>query len=192
MSGKQGVAISPEMFRTVLGHVPTAVTVVTAMDDGEPVGLAVGTFCSISLDPALVGFFVAKSSTSWPRMRRANAFCANVLAADQAALSDAFSRSGGNKFEGLSWSLSQRCRQPVLARALAWIDCIVEDVAEMGDHELVVGRVLELGTGAHYAAIGGPLVSYRGQLSGLGEAAAGVSGCPAARVAASMPVRASC
>ena len=81
------VAITPARFRQVLGHLPTGVVVVTAIDDEGPTGLAVGTFTSVSLDPPLVGFLPAASSTSFPRIRAAGSFCANVLAAGQQARS---------------------------------------------------------------------------------------------------------
>ena len=56
-------------FRTVLGHFPTGVTVITAMGDDGPAGLAVGSFFSVSLDPPLVGFCPNKASSSWPAIR---------------------------------------------------------------------------------------------------------------------------
>ena len=70
-------------FRQVLGHFPTGVTVVTATNDGVPVGLAVGSFASVSLDPPLVAFFPDKSSSSWPKIELAGSFCVNILAEDQ-------------------------------------------------------------------------------------------------------------
>ena len=57
-------------FRDVLGHFATGVTIITAIDDGEPVGLAANSFTSLSLDPPLVLFCVANSSSTWPRTGR--------------------------------------------------------------------------------------------------------------------------
>ena len=67
-------------YRQTLGHFPTGVTVVTAISQGEPVGLAVGSFTSLSLEPPLVLFCPATTSSSWPRIREAGVFCVNVLA----------------------------------------------------------------------------------------------------------------
>ena len=82
-------------FRQVLGHYPTGVTVVTAVDaDGQPAGMAVGSFTSVSLDPPLVAFLPDKSSTSFPRIRRASSFCVNVLSAEQENVCRAFAAKG--------------------------------------------------------------------------------------------------
>ena len=66
-------------FREVLGHFATGITVITAMDGDEPVGLAANSFTSVSLDPPLVLFCAAKSSSTWPRIQRAGHFTVNVL-----------------------------------------------------------------------------------------------------------------
>ena len=70
-------------FRQVLGHFPTGVTVVTAIHEGAPVGLAIGSFASLSLQPPLVMFGAGTSSSTWPKIREAGVFCINVLAEDQ-------------------------------------------------------------------------------------------------------------
>lgn len=78
-------AIDAAHFRHVLGRFPTGVTVIAAMAGGTPCGFAVGSFFSVSLGPPLVGFCAGKGSTSWPGIRAAGSFCANVLAEDQEA-----------------------------------------------------------------------------------------------------------
>src|SRR6266404_4356791 len=85
-------------FRKTLGHFPTGVAVVTAMCDGGPTGMAVGTFTSVSLDPPLVAFLPAKSSTTFPKIERAGSFCVNVLAADQEAFCRTFATKGADRF----------------------------------------------------------------------------------------------
>src|SRR5437868_3535599 len=92
----------PEEFRRVLGHFPTGVVAITA-PDGEPVGMAVGSFASISLEPPLVGFFVDRGSSTWPRVARAGSFAVNVLAADQEAVCRRFGRKGVDRFAGVRW-----------------------------------------------------------------------------------------
>jgi 3-hydroxy-9,10-secoandrosta-1,3,5(10)-triene-9,17-dione monooxygenase reductase component len=67
--------VEPDDFRHVLGHFASGITVVTAIDDGEPVGFACQSFTSLSLDPPLVLFCPSKSSTTWPRIQRAGRFC---------------------------------------------------------------------------------------------------------------------
>jgi flavin reductase (DIM6/NTAB) family NADH-FMN oxidoreductase RutF len=97
-----GPVIDPKTFRGVLGHVPTGVVVVTAIDtDGAPAGLAIGSFTSVSLDPALVAFLPDKSSSSFPKIREAGRFCVNVLAATQESVCRSFATKGTDKFAGI-------------------------------------------------------------------------------------------
>ncbi len=151
-------AIDAARFRQVLGHFATGVTVIAAVDGGTPVGLAIGSFTSLSLDPPLVAFCPDKRSSSWPRIRAAGAFCVNVLAEDQELLCRAFASKGADKFAGVGWTPAAS-GSPRLAGALAWIDCTIEAVHDGGDHEICVGRVRELDVGAEAE---GPLVFYRG------------------------------
>ncbi|MBF6621158.1 MAG: flavin reductase family protein [Patulibacter sp.] len=160
-----GTAIDPRRFRDVLGHYPTGVVVVTAIRaDGTPGGLAVGTFTSVSLDPPLVAFLPAKSSTSWPAMRDAGSFCVNVLGADHQHVCQKFSSSGGDKFEGVGWQPGVS-GSPVLDESLAWVDCELEAIHDAGDHEIVIGRVRDLEVRELGA---GPLVFFRGQFGIVG------------------------
>lgn len=144
-------------FRQVLGHFPTGVTVITSQANGTPLGLAVGSFFSVSLDPPMVGFCAAERSTSWPKIRETGQFCANVLARDQEAICRVFASSGGDKFKGLGWRPSSS-GSPVLTDVLAWVDCTIDDVHRAGDHWLVIGQVRELEVPREDA----PLVFFRG------------------------------
>lgn len=145
-------------FRQVLGHFPTGVTVITAIgSDGRPAGFAVGSFFSVSLEPALVGFCAGKSSTSWPDIRRAGAFCVNILAEDQEAVCRAFASKTEDKFVGLGWTPTS-AGLPRLADVLAWIECDIDAVHDAGDHEICVGRVRELAVEREKGA----LLFYRG------------------------------
>jgi 3-hydroxy-9,10-secoandrosta-1,3,5(10)-triene-9,17-dione monooxygenase reductase component len=72
--------IAGEAFRQVLGHLPTGVTVITAWAEHEPTGMAANSVTSVSLDPPLVLFCPAKSSTTWPHIRQSGRFCVNVMA----------------------------------------------------------------------------------------------------------------
>ena len=145
-------------FRTVLGHFPTGVAVVTGMDaDGQPAGMAVGSFSSVSLDPPLVAFMPDKSSTSWPKFRDSGSFCVNILGADQESVCRAFASRGGDKFADLAWRPAGS-GAPLLDGVLAWIDCDTEVVHEAGDHYIVIGRVRELDIGTPAL----PLVFFQG------------------------------
>jgi flavin reductase (DIM6/NTAB) family NADH-FMN oxidoreductase RutF len=134
-------AIDGATFRRVLGHYPTGVCVVTAIEaDGTAVGMAIGSFTSVSLDPPLVAFFPDRRSTSWPRIRAAGRFCANVLASDQQAVCRRFATSGGDRFADISHRVSAN-GSPILDGVVAWIDCDLHAVHEAGDHFIVLGRV---------------------------------------------------
>ena len=141
----------------MLGHFATGVTVVTGMGDGDPVGLAVNSFTSVSLVPAFVAFCVGVTSTTWPKLRAADVFCVNILAEDQETLSRAFAGHGPDRFRGVGWRPAPS-GAPVLAGVLAWIDCKVEAEHEAGDHLIVIGRVTEL----ELVREGRPLIFYRG------------------------------
>ena len=128
-------------FRRVLGHYPTGVCVVAATElDGRRVGMVVGSFTSVSLEPPLVAFFPDRTSTSWPRIERAGKFCVNVLAGGQRELCQRFAAKGGDKFAGVAHHLSAN-GSPVLDGVVAWIDCSLEAVHDAGDHFIVLGRV---------------------------------------------------
>jgi flavin reductase (DIM6/NTAB) family NADH-FMN oxidoreductase RutF len=136
-------------FRDVMGRFCTGVVLVTGVHDGEPVGFAAQSFVSLSLEPPLVGVCPATTSSSWPRIRASGHFCINVLGAGQKPLCDAFARSGGDKYAGVSWTPAPS-GSPRIEGTLAWIDCALEAEHEAGDHTIAVGRVtsLEATTGA--------------------------------------------
>ncbi|HEX3605521.1 MAG TPA: flavin reductase family protein [Candidatus Dormibacteraeota bacterium] len=144
-------------FRRVMGHVPTGVAVVTALHDGEPAGLTVGSFTSVSLDPPLISVTVDRTARSWPSIQAAGAFCVNLLAHDQVELCRRFSSRETDKFTAVAWTPAES-GSPVLQGVVAWVDCDIDIVLETGDHHLVVGRVRDLDVVRHVS----PLLFHRG------------------------------
>ncbi|MFB8392593.1 flavin reductase family protein [Streptomyces yangpuensis] len=142
--------VDPLAFRHVLGHFCSGVTIITGVEDGPPgpapAGFTCQSFASLSLDPPLVTFSVAKTSRTWPRIAPTGGFCVNLLAVEQEDLCRSFAVSGADKFAGVEWSPAPVTGSPVLAGSLGWIDCTVEAVHPGGDHWLVLGRVLGLDT----------------------------------------------
>lgn len=137
-------AIDGRRFRDVLGNFPTSVVAITTTDDEQrPHGMVVGTFTSVSLDPPLVSFLADRSSTTLRTIRAAGRFCANVLAGNQERLSRQMAGASTKRFEGTTWNASE-LGNPVLEGIVAWVDCTVEQIVEIGDHLLVVGRVRDL------------------------------------------------
>ncbi|MCX4823846.1 flavin reductase family protein [Streptomyces sp. NBC_01142] len=156
--------VAPAEFRHVLGHFATGVTVITACDEDGPAGFACQSFASLSLDPPLVAFMVARTSTTWPRIARAGSFCVNVLGAHQGELCRGFAVSGADKFAGVAHTGSPVTGSPLLEGVPAWIDCTIQTVHTGGDHLIVVGRVAALG--AVEASAGAeevPLLFHRGK-----------------------------
>jgi 3-hydroxy-9,10-secoandrosta-1,3,5(10)-triene-9,17-dione monooxygenase reductase component len=153
------LGIDAARFRQVLGHFPTGVTVITANPDSGPVGLTIGSFTSVSLDPPLVGFLPGKESDSWPGIEKAGVFCVNILAEDQHELCWGFAKEGDNKFHGVEWRPAPS-GSPVLDDVIAWIDCDVHAVIDAGDHWFVLGLVRELEIERDH----GPMLFFRGKL----------------------------
>ena len=150
-------AVDPLKFRNVMGHFPTGVTVITATPDTGPVGMAVGSFCSVSLDPPLVAFFPDRTSSSWPKIEAAGSFCVNILGEDQEDVCRRFASKGDDKFAGLGWQPAAS-GAPLIDGVVAWIDCDIDSVLDAGDHFCVVGAVRDLDV----ADDGGPLLFFRG------------------------------
>jgi 3-hydroxy-9,10-secoandrosta-1,3,5(10)-triene-9,17-dione monooxygenase reductase component len=156
------VAIGTSEFRKVVGHFCTGIVVVTATVDDRPVGMTCQSFVSLSLDPPLILFCCAHGSTTWPMIRAAGEFCVNVLSADQISVCSRFAESGGDKFEGVAWTLSE-AGHPSIDGCLAHIECSIEDVHRGGDHDIVVGRVLDLKMGSPNP----PLLYFQGKFANL-------------------------
>ncbi|WP_224404053.1 flavin reductase family protein [Pseudonocardia sp. ICBG1034] len=133
--------VEPDVLRRVCGHWATGVAVVTGRAaDGAPLGMAVNSFTSLSLDPPLVLFCPALASSTWPGIRAAGRFAVDVLATRHAALAGVFARSGGDKFAGVPLRETAD-GLPAIEGAVARLVCSVDAVHPGGDHEIVVGRV---------------------------------------------------
>ena len=127
--------------------------------DGEPVGLTVGSFFSVSLDPPLVGLCVGVGSTSWPVIDRTGHFGVSVLADDQVHVCGALATKEPDKFDALAWSPGPATGAPLIDAALAHIECDIDTRHPAGDHWIVVGRVRHLTVHRNDA---GPLSFWRG------------------------------
>ena len=164
------VAFDAGHFRTVMGHFPTGVTIVTGMDaDGAPHGFTIGSFTSVSLDPPMVGFLPQIGSETWEAIAASGSFCVNVLSDQQSDLCWKFAKSGTDdtRFESVEWHAAPT-GSPILDRAVAWIDCSVEHVYDMGDHHFVVGNVGALDADAdHDGRPPEPLLFFKGTLGGF-------------------------
>jgi flavin reductase (DIM6/NTAB) family NADH-FMN oxidoreductase RutF len=164
--------IDPRHFRNVLGHFPTGVSVVTGVDGtGQPVGITIGSFVSVSLDPPLVGFLPGTSSRSWPRIASSGSFCVNILGAGQDELCWRFAKEPADatdgRFAGIEW-IAAGSGAPILPGVIGWIDCDIDAVHDAGDHFFVVGRVREM---AHADDVTDAMVFFRGKVASVRPAA---------------------
>src|SRR5436305_8494819 len=91
-------------FRDVFGHFATGVTIITAMDGDEPVGMAANSFTSVSLEPPLVLFCAAKSSSTWPRIETSGNWAANILDDDGEEICRLFAQKGADRFARIAYT----------------------------------------------------------------------------------------
>ena len=154
----KAVTVDPAVMRNVLGHFATGVVVVTAAGPDGPLGFTCQSFASLSLNPPLVSFAPARTSSTWPRIRAVGSFCVNVLAEDQEELSANFARSGVDKFAGVVWRPGPD-GAPVLEGVCAWIACTLWREYDGGDHTIAVGEVHDLGADPTRT----PLLFHRGR-----------------------------
>jgi flavin reductase (DIM6/NTAB) family NADH-FMN oxidoreductase RutF len=144
-------------FRDALGRFATGVAFVTAAPDGGPAGLIVNSLVSVSLEPPLVSFCPSRRSLTWSRMRRARFLGISVLAHTHDAFATRAARAGADRFADLEWARG-RCGVPLVADALATLECEIVAEHAAGDHWIVVGRVDE----ARMSPVDEPLVFFAG------------------------------
>ncbi len=156
------VAPNGKELRRIFGSFATGVTIVTAVHaDGRPVGVTANSFTSVSLNPPLVLFCLANSSTSLEAFRIGAPFAVSVLNSAQTDGARHFSRSNPNKF-GTNGVARKSDQVPPIAGALARIDCLVERIDIAGDHQVIYGAVQKA-----QAHAGEPLLFFRGRFGVL-------------------------
>lgn len=157
---------SPHEFRRALGMFPTGVTVVTArIASGRQIGVTVNSFTSVSLEPPLVSFCLARSLASLPDLLGVDAFVVNVLTDAQREISAGFACANSDKWARAKARPGHVTYAPVLLPHLAAFECARYAVHEAGDHVIVLGRVLYFEIDDSAA----PLVFFRGAYRGVGQ-----------------------
>ena len=133
-------------FRNALGQFATGVTVITSIDaNGDPVGVTASSFNSVSMDPPLVLWSLAKNSGSLAAYQESGHFCVHVLASSHEALSQKFAARGTDKFEGIEWQTGIGS-VPLLPEYAAQFQCKTTYQYEGGDHVIFVGEVMDYQT----------------------------------------------
>ena len=156
--------VDQKAFRTALGRFATGVTIATTLDDtGAPVGLTANSFNSVSMDPPLILWSLARASCNLGHFQRHGRFAINVLSADQAALCQRFASPVPDRFAGVDWEAGLG-GVPVLTSSLAVFECVTENEMDGGDHVIFLGRVARFGHGREAAGDQSPLIFYDGRI----------------------------
>lgn len=159
-------AVDQRLFRDVMGTFATGVTVVTLNVDNEPRGMTANAVLSLSLDPPLVVVCVQRTGSMQELFDRATGFGVNILAADQRPISDLFASHGApdEPMGGFEYRTGTT-GVPLLAGALAHVECRITERLPGGDHTIVIGEAIEVAYDAEDAA---PLLFHRGGYRLLG------------------------
>jgi len=150
--------MDPKAFRKVMGSFPTGVTVVSARDaSGEPRGLTVNAFTSVSLDPPLVLVCLDHGSSTHDLLLEAETFAVSMLSVDQKGVAlRCATEPSATRFRDIVWWEGPGGR-PIVTGCAAWLACRIHAVHPGGDHSIVVGLVEEIGQGDDE-----PLAFFRG------------------------------
>lgn len=150
-------------FKRVMRHYPTGVTVVTSVKEGEPRGITINAFSSVSADPPTLLVCVNREARSYLYISTSRIFCVNVLAADQRHLAERFSgKLQSRQFEDIGYDKAAT-GAPVLRGAIAHFDCTVVEEHHAGSHSIFIGRVVECD-----ARSGSPLGYFNGDFHDFG------------------------
>ena len=143
-------------FRNAMRQLTGGVSVITAGKGRDISGMTVTSVSSLSVEPASLIVSLNRESSSWPLVKRYGFFGVNILTSDQIDIAERFTGKGGlkgaDRFAGALWK-TRASGVPLLADALAAIDCEVEDVVERHSHAIVIGRVLDVAVSARTAAL---------------------------------------
>lgn len=152
-----------EAFKTAMRHFPTGVTVVTSLREGEPRGVTVSAFASVSLDPPLVLICINRAARSYLFISESKIFCVNILAGDQQAIAERFAaKIRDRQFESVPYERGVT-GAPVLSGVVAYVDCEVAEEHHAGSHSVFIGRVM-----ACASRTGSPLGYYNGAFHDFG------------------------
>lgn len=133
----------PEQVRRFHRRFATGVTVVTAMHEGQPRGLAVNAFASVSLEPPVVMVCVANQAATAPALHESDHIAINMLSAEQVEIARRFATSGGDKFAGLKWRPGDS-GPPLLADVAAHLEGEIERRIAAYTHTIFLARVLDV------------------------------------------------
>lgn len=147
-------------LRDAFGHFATGIVIVTTQFGGERIGATVSSFNSVSLEPPLVSFCIARNARAIEAWASTPGFAVSVLARDQADLSTRFARSLGDKWSNVPTRPAAQIAAPLIQGAIAWFECETHARYDGGDHVIMLGRVL---AASRPATHGEPLLFFNGK-----------------------------
>jgi flavin reductase (DIM6/NTAB) family NADH-FMN oxidoreductase RutF len=156
--------VAAESFKAVMRRHPTGVTVVTSLREGEPRGITLNAFASVSTQPPMLLICVNREARSYLYISTSHAFCVNILSAEQRDLARRF--SGGIKehqFDDIAHGTAVT-GSPVLRGIVGYFDCEVVAEHHVGTHSIFIGRVVSCDSSP-----GRPLGYYEGAFHDFGE-----------------------
>src|SRR5258708_11400012 len=143
-------------FRSAMRHLAGGVSVITVGRGNDITGMTVTSVSSLSVDPPTLIVSINRESSSWPLLKHHGFFGVNILNADQLDVAERFAGKdgvkGADRFAGAQW-FTRISGVPLLADALAAIDCEVEDIVERHSHAIVIGRVKDMQLSSRTAAL---------------------------------------
>jgi flavin reductase (DIM6/NTAB) family NADH-FMN oxidoreductase RutF len=150
-------------FKHAMRCVPTGVTVVTSFKEGEPRGITVNSFASVSADPPTLLICINRAARSYLYISASGVFCVNVLAGNQRDLAERFSgKIRDRQFDGIRYGVGET-GAPVLDGTIAHFECAVDEEHHAGSHSIFLGRVV-----ACVARPGTPLGYFNGGFHDFG------------------------
>src|SRR3954467_1990392 len=162
-------SIEPAEFRAVMSRFASGVAGVSTADDtGRAHGMTVNALASVSLDPLLVLFCCEKDASLHAPLMQSGSWAVSILTAGHADVARWFAareRRGTDQFAALDVRAGRHTGAPILDGAFAWLECRTWARYDGGDHTIVVGEVLDLGTDDDAAS---PLIYFRSEYRTLG------------------------
>ncbi|MFQ6394615.1 flavin reductase family protein [Nocardia sp. KC 131] len=154
--------ITADQYRASMRHYPAGVTVVTLRSATGPVGFTATSFASLSLDPPLVSFNIAHTSSSLTALRAADSVVIHFLGEHQHDLAKRFARTADERFTDRSLWTTLDTGEPVLHGTPIWLRTTIRQLIPIGDHTFVVGLVTRVHDNTDEKPAAAPLLYYNG------------------------------